>query len=874
MATTRWVRRLDALGARQRAGAGGKAAGLVALIDAGLPVPPGFVVLAGAYRHFVDAHGLQPAIDGALQLVDAGNDAEAARATAALADRIRCLPVPDDLAAEIRGAYAALGRPTVAVRSSSVQEDLSGASFAGQYETVLGVDEDQALLAAVARCWASAWGARAVAYQGALGVGGDVDHAVVVQQQVPAGRAGIMFTADPATERRDRVRIAGAWGLGQAVVDGTVTPDEWLIDAETLEVVSRAIADKTVWTAPTDHGVATVEAPAAQRRQPSLSEAEAVTLARLGLRAQGALGAPQDLEWAADGDALWLVQSRPLTTLFPQPEPGPAPGQGLRVYFSINRVSQGFVEPMTPMGNEVWRLLFAGVGRLLRGARRAALYPPVYHLAAARLYADATGMLQRPRLMPLFTEAFAAKDAVAARVFADLAEREAAALRAQPRRRLPWRLVVCVVPTFAARMLYALARPQATSARITRIADREVARQRARAARLRGIEPRLAWIEQAAYELERLVFRQAPYVLVAPMRLAERAERQLAKVVGPEAAFAAVHQSPHGNPATEMGRDLLVAALAVRDDGVEPTADHPALARFLDRYGHRTVREVDVGQPRWREDPSTVLGWVAEAAADPDLDARAARERNAVAAADQRAAEVLARVPGRLRRAVIGWGLWRTRRLAGLKERPKYDINRFLELWRQTLLAVGSEFVAADRLDHPEDVLFATFAAIRAGGDLRATAAANRRTYEAEHARASIPRVLTSTGEAFYGAPSASDDAGVLVGVPASPGTVEAPARIVTVPAAGALAPGEVLVTRSTDPTWTPLILRASAVVLETGGPLQHAAIVAREQGIPAVTGIEGITERLTDGEHVRVDGEAGTVAPLGPAAPAAPSVV
>ena len=861
-----WVRTLDGLGDADVAAAGGKAAGLAALVEAGLPVPPGFAVLAPAYRRFVEHHGLVATIARVCELVQAGDEGEAARAATELAARMRDLPVPDDVAEEIRAAYEALGRPTVAVRSSSVQEDLAGASFAGQYETVLGVEDVPALLAAVPRCWASAWGERVVAYRAAQGLGGDVDHAVVVQTQVAGERAGVVFTADPVTGRRDRVRVSGAWGLAPAVVDGVVSPDEWLVDAGDLRITSRAIADKAAWTVPTDDGVATVDAPPGQRREPSLADPEVAELARLGVRAQQALGRPQDLEWVADDTGLWLVQSRPITTLFPLPEPGPRPDQGLRVYVCVNRSSQGFVEPMTPMGNELWRILFASVGRIARGDRHVDMYPQVFHLAAGRIYADATGWIMRPLFAPMFEQAFETKDPLTGRIVAELLERDGAAIRGQPKRRLPWRVFLVIAPAFAGRVVRALARPHAAAERVVAIGDREVARQRAQAPTQGTMEERLRWIEDAMVgNIRMAIFLQAPYVLAASMNLAEQVERGFAKHVGADQAFRAVFQSPRGNPGTEMGRELLEVAQAIRDEGVEPTPEHPAVAAFLDRYGHRTVREVDIGQPRWRDDPSTVLGWIAEAAADPDLDERLARERVAVEAADQEAAETLARVRGRLRRAVLGWGLWRARRLLGLKERPKHDEMRLFALWRGMLVDIGHELVAEGRLAEADDVMFVTFADLRSDRDLRGVAAKNRRRYKAEFARTNVPRVLTSTGETFYGASPAGEDDGVLTGVPASPGVTDAPVRTVVHPQAGAIEPGEVLVTRSTDPTWTPVILRAGAVVLETGGYLQHAAIVAREQGIPAVTGIEGATEWLVDGQMIRVDGEAGTVTLLDP---------
>ena len=200
------------------------------------------------------------------------------------------------------------------------------------------------------------------------------------------------------------------------------------------------------------------------------------------------------------------------------------------------------------------------------------------------------------------------------------------------------------------------------------------------------------------------------------------------------------------------------------------------------------------------------------------------------------------------------------RTLIGLRERPKFDGARLFAIYRRVLLDVGAELVAEGRLDDAGDVMFVTFADIRGDGDLRDVAAANRRAYATELQRTSIPRVMTSTGEAIYAVADPDDDADGFSGVAASPGVVEGTVRVVTEPDAGALEPGEVLVTHSTDPMWTPILLRAAGVVMETGGPLMHGAIVAREQGIPAVAGLEGITSRLADGDRVRVDGEAGRV--------------
>ncbi|MCX6463455.1 MAG: PEP/pyruvate-binding domain-containing protein, partial [Pseudonocardiales bacterium] len=244
---------LGGIGAGDLAVAGGKGANLGELVRAGLSVPPGFVVTTAGYDAFVAAHDLAGRIT-ALAEEPADGDTAAFEAASA---RIRALfaagAVPGDLAAAVRAAHAALGADAVAVRSSATAEDLPGASFAGQQDTFLHVRGPDAVLAAVLDCWASLWTARAMAYRRREGVApGAVSLAVVVQAMVDAESSGVMFTADPATGRRDRVAISAAWGLGESVVGGTVSTDDHVVDRTSWAVVSRHVADKTEMTVPVD----------------------------------------------------------------------------------------------------------------------------------------------------------------------------------------------------------------------------------------------------------------------------------------------------------------------------------------------------------------------------------------------------------------------------------------------------------------------------------------------------------------------------------------------------------------------------------------------------------------------------------------------
>jgi pyruvate,water dikinase len=368
----RYLRRLADLGRGDLATAGGKGANLGELTRAGLPVPPGFVLTTAAYRAFVAAGDIGATV---LALADLAADAEPA-AYEEPSRRIRALfaaaAVPDDMATELQEARAALG-PAVAVRSSATAEDLEGASFAGQQDTFLNVRGTDALLAAVRDCWSSLWTARAMAYRARQGIDpAAVALAVVVQEMVDADAAGVLFTANPTTGRRDEVVIAAAWGLGEAVVGGAVTPDDLVVEKATGRVRSRVTADKAVRTVATPTGTAESPVPDDRRERPVLDDGEAAALARLGVRIEERFGAPQDIEWARAGTEFWIVQSRPVTAL---PEPAAAPPTDWSVpdptamYVRASIVEQ-LPDPLTPLFAElvdgsVTRSLQALMGDLL-----------------------------------------------------------------------------------------------------------------------------------------------------------------------------------------------------------------------------------------------------------------------------------------------------------------------------------------------------------------------------------------------------------------------------------------------------------------------------------------------------------------------------
>jgi len=300
---------------------GGKGASLARLAAAGLPVPPGFHLTTHSYRRFTDENHLAESILAAAEQANADDPTSCENVSAQIRSLSENHAVPPDIAAQIRQWYSRLGmdNPPVAVRSSATAEDLPEISFAGQLETYLNVRGDADLMEAVKRCWASLWTSRAIAYRARQDIrSGDVSIAVVVQQMVPADVAGILFTANPLTGSRDQVMINAAWGLGEAIVGGSVTPDSFIVNKQTGAVEFQQIADKEMMTVLLNVGTRQESVPAEKRRKPSLEPQQAGELAKLGTRIEQLYGQPMDVEWAVWGERIFVLQARPITAL---PEP-------------------------------------------------------------------------------------------------------------------------------------------------------------------------------------------------------------------------------------------------------------------------------------------------------------------------------------------------------------------------------------------------------------------------------------------------------------------------------------------------------------------------------------------------------------------------
>ncbi|HZA72840.1 MAG TPA: PEP/pyruvate-binding domain-containing protein [Propionibacteriaceae bacterium] len=874
------VVRFDSVETSSLATVGGKALNLGILSAAGFSVPTGFVVTTQAYELAVGDRV-------ARLLVELNTTVDPVAAAERVRASILAAPVPEEVREQVLAAYRKLGPDiAVAVRSSATAEDLAFASFAGQQDTFLNIVGQDAVIDAVRRCWASLWTDRAVDYRARNGIDqGSVRLAVVIQEMVQARTAGVLFTADPVTGTRHHTVIDASPGLGEAVVSGAVNPDRFVVDSTAGEILSRRIGDKRmlIRARTTGGGVERVER-SEDEGGPSLTDPQINALTNLGRQVQDHFGSPQDIEWALDeSGTVWLTQARPITTLYPVPEE--VEELTTRAYMCLS-LAQGLTRPITPMGLAAFRLIASSVASAaghppadpLRG-------PAAYRSIGQRLFVDITPVVRNRIGRHAMLTVFGVMEARAAAVIRRLtADPRFAPVPASPLRTLrPVARVVLRVGVPRRILLAALSPSRAYRA----IDDVE--------ARLRSdlVVPPDATPEQRLDHVQRQlsgrVFLLMPTVIgyaAAGFLLLGLARRLLGDLAGPGELQSILRGLPH-NVTTEMDLELWRLTERIRGDGeaaqavdARPVAEltgayHRAelpqtaqrgLAEFLRTYGHRAVAEIDLGMPRWSDDPTHLLGVIKNYLRLTDQDRSPSHQfTEGNEQAEKMVVELVgrARRRGRVRARVVGFGLRRARQLAGLRERPKFMLVLALAAVRQQLGLVGEILADQERIARSDDIFFLDLAEVRqglAGENLSALVEQRRAAYELELRRRHVPRVLLSDGTEpeAVGAVAAAD--GALVGSPASAGVVTSRARVVLDPVGAHLEPGEILVAPSTDPGWTPLFLTAGGLVMEMGGSNSHGAVVAREYGIPAVVGVPDATTQITSGQLITVDGAAGSV--------------
>lgn len=819
------------------ASVGGKALNLGVMLRAGLPVPNGFVLTTEAYRAFVEANAL-------------GTDRAA----------FEVAPVPTRLVDEIVAVY---GGGAVAVRSSATAEDLPDASFAGQQDTYLNVRGEGAVIAAVRRCWGSLFTERAVAYRARQGIQpNEVALAVVVQEMAPATAAGVLFTVHPVTGRADRMVINATWGLGEALVSGRVNPDSITVEKATGRVLAEERGDKATMTAATAEGTAEVDVDAARRGQRALRDEEIVELARLGRELERIFGAPQDVEWAiVDGKPV-LLQSRAITTVrtVPGDDAWPPLTRGEPQPFDVwtqQDMGERWPEPVTPL---TWSVsepmnqfildgmmtgLKAPYAGKIQWSRRA--FGRVYMNEGALLYAYTHGFGMPMAMMTSGLTHPAARPADAE----------------------GWRLgrVLQHLPMF-----YAAA----------------VGWEKNVAAFEREFPQIDAWVAEfmarPLTEDDATLLREAQEVWFARIlhyvrfhtnatSLSMSSYDELVKACGDAELAQVLVGGISGVIAAEMVPMLVNLAGRVRAAGLAavvlegaPGAGlvavravpelREALDRFLARHGHRCLTEAELRFPRWAEAPELVIEQLR-----PYLRADLAVGDQAAARREAATAKLLAE-SGWWKRKVVERAIERAHRFTRMRDNGQSYVVKLLMPLRRLLAELGRRLVERGRLREVDDVFFLVQEELLADGDLQSKADARRKAHEHWLGEAS-PYALDRDGEPIADVVEGDDH--TLVGIAASRGTVTGIARVVLSPQdAHRLEPGDILVTRATDPGWTPVFSTIGGAVLEIGGLLSHGAIVAREYELPAVVNVPQATRRIVDGQRITVDGTTGRVTLLG----------
>ncbi|MFD9496510.1 rifamycin-inactivating phosphotransferase [Streptomyces sp. NPDC060005] len=860
--TEQYVLDLQEVDETQVAVVGGKGAHLGELSRMeGIRVPAGFCVTTEAFRRIVAETS---SLDDQLVRLSrsAPDDREGIRTLSARIRRtIEEVAVPEELAAAISRALGRHGEQAAyAVRSSATAEDLPTASFAGQQDTYLNVMGVTAVLQHVSRCWASLFTERAVAYRQRNGIDHRTVHmAVVVQRMVFPHAAGVLFTADPVTGNRKVASVDAGFGLGEALVSGLVNPDVFKV--RDGEIVSKVIAAKqrAVHALPAG-GTRDVAVDAQRQEQPALTDAQAVRLAEVGRRIEAHFGRPQDIEWCLVDDGFQIVQSRPITTLFPIPE---SDDQENHVYVSVGH-QQMMTDAMKPLGLSMWQL--------------TAMAP--MHAAGGRLFVDVARRLASPASRAGLLDLMGKGDPLVRDALETVLAQDGfvPSLPDAGPGGLPGRGAADPLETDPAVVTELIERSRTSIAAL----EHDIRSKTG---------PALFDFLLEAFEEHKRVLSDPLSIqaIMAGMEATWWLNDQLREWLGEKNAADTLTLSAPDNITSEMGLALLDVADVIRPhpdvvaflEGVQDEGFLDELAKltggaeardaieaYLDRYGMRCVGEIDITRPRWRERPSTLVPVILDNVRLFEPGAAERRFEQGRRKAREKEQDVLARLralPDGDRKAdETKRMIDRVRTFIGYREYPKYGIIARYFVYKTALMEEAHRLVQAGVLPEPEDSFYLTFQefhAVARSHQVDQRLVQRRKDAFRSYERLTPPRVLTSDGEAVTGAYRRDNvPPGALTGLPVSAGTVEGRARVILDMAEADLEAGDILVTTFTDPSWSPLFVGIAGLVTEVGGQMTHGAVIAREYGLPAVVGVDRATRLIEDGRRIRVHGTDGYV--------------
>jgi len=859
---------------------GGKAMSLIFMTQRGLPVPPGFVLTVAFFEpwleHIKQTSEWTQVLNSPPETLKQNCDAVKALCTGLELDDAH----KEVLAQALELLKADAKASPFAVRSSSPEEDLEELSFAGGYETILGVKKE-ALEDAARRSFASCFDERVFLYKKEHGLAVDQPRiAVIVQKQIAAETAGVAFSLNPVTNCYDEAVINANFGLGESVVSGLVSPDSFTVDKVSRTILERKIGKKetSVWLEPDLDG-GTYKEPSTSRSQLCLSDAQVLELTDMLVKVEDYYQKPIDIEWAFAEEKLYLLQARPITAYFPLPEALlTLPGEPKRLYGDLTLVKWGMQEPLSVMGTDYLRIVNSETLKASMGDIGSDVIREVRPTLEGRTYVNVSFTLKLRGKKGL-VDFWRPMDALGAETIASIDETEYTLKKLPPALKgLVFKMIRQNLGLIGS-VLRAFKNP--TGFKRKYFEEEEQLRKRLKAIET---ERELPLAEFATTTMRRMV--SYAVVFGAGMAAAELARSRIKKLFEnekPEIRDQVVYlgRALPKNITIEMGLAMYhlasfkeITECASGDaftQRLEERAFSPefleAWDTFMEKYGFRGPMEMDVAAPRFYEQPALFFEQLRTLAETTDAErnpqaifdkARAQREKayQDLLQVAQRKGKRKAKQFEKYYNILV--------ELGGLRERPKYFVSLITDLFRRRVLAAAQPLLDADRLDSPQQVFNLHMDDFERGLadpsiDLRALAEKNTRFLKKLRQIRELPRIVDSRGKILR-PPKKETGEGELVGEPISPGVVRGPIKVLHEPDEKPVLPGEILVARVTDPGWTPLFLNAGGVILEVGGMLQHGALVAREYGKPCVAGIEDATSILKDGQVVEMDGANGVV--------------
>ncbi|WP_433620373.1 phosphoenolpyruvate synthase [Paenibacillus cellulositrophicus] len=828
----------------------------------GIQVPEGFCITTAGYQKATGQNETYHALLQQLTMLNADDRDQIGEISGKIRQTITEAEIPSDVVESVIHYLSRFGEEhAYAVRSSATAEDLPHASFAGQQDTYLNIIGVDAILQHISKCWASLFTDRAVIYR--IQNGFDHRHiylSVIIQKMVFPQASGILFTADPMSGNRKQLSIDASFGLGEALVSGLVSADNYKVQGG--EIVDKRIAAKTLAIyGRKEGGTETRQIGPAQQKAQTLTDEHIVQLERIGRQVEAYFGQPQDIEWCLADDAFYIVQSRPITTLFPIPE---ANDQDNHVYLSVGH-QQMMTDPIKPLGLSFYLLITPAPMRTAGGRLFIDIAPRLTTTAGRE------ALLKNLESDPLFIGAI---ENVIERDFVKLVPNDQTApIPAKSNTDKP--AAFENDPSIVTDLI------QRNQASITALKQK---------IQMKSGAELFDFILEDIQELKRILFDpQSTAVFMSAINATFWINEHMNEWLGEKNAADTLSQSVPNNITSEMGLALLDVADVIRpypeviDYLQHVTEEHfldelvkfdggreaqEAIYDYLSKYGMRCTGEIDISRTRWSEKPITLVPLILSNIKnfEPHESRRKFEQgRQEALAKEQELLNRLRQLPdGDQKADETKRMIDLVRNFIGYREYPKYGwVSRYF-VYKQALLKEAERLVQAGVIHDIEDIYYLTFEELHEAvrtNMLDDRIISKRKDEYKVYEKLTPPRVITSDGEMFRGSYKRGDlPADAILGLPVSSGVIEGRARVILSMEDAALEEGDILVTAFTDPSWTPLFVSIKGLITEVGGLMTHGAVIAREYGLPAVVGVDHATKLIKDGQRIRVNGTEGYI--------------